>query len=195
MIIRLCHIAPANCFPLLCQFLSCASCILFCYSPCCLCSRSRFTCVSLSHLPVCLSSLSRPPSVPDRQENFKSSMGAQFTLVVDQVQKPQSPPVPPPSSAAASPPTLTVPLSPPVPLHLSKPAVFSGDSGDCTAFLTQCQLHFKLQAAAFPADQARVAYIISHLGLAEALATAEWSCSSAICNSLALFTRSFTQIL
>ena len=70
MIIRLCHIAPANCFPLLCQFLSCASCILFCYSPCCLCSRSRFTCVSLSHLPVCLSSLSRPPSVPDRQENF-----------------------------------------------------------------------------------------------------------------------------
>ena len=78
--------SPQLSVPLLfCQFLFCASCILFCYSPCCLCSRSVtsrpcvlpscvitcptlmcFTCVSLSHLPVCLSTLSPPPSVPAR---------------------------------------------------------------------------------------------------------------------------------
>ena len=106
-----------------------------------------------------------------------------------------SSPAPPSSSAEASSLGPTAPLPHPVPLHLSKPAIFSGDSGDCTAFLTQCELHFELQVAAFPSERAKVAYIISHLtGRAEAWATAEWSRKTAICNSVARFTKSFTQI-
>ena len=41
---------------LLCQFLSCASCILFCYSPCCLCSRSVTSCVITCSALMCLTS-------------------------------------------------------------------------------------------------------------------------------------------
>uniref|UniRef100_A0A8D3D4L2 DUF4939 domain-containing protein n=1 Tax=Scophthalmus maximus TaxID=52904 RepID=A0A8D3D4L2_SCOMX len=47
--------------------------------------------------------------------------------------------------------------------HLSWPERFSGESGDCRAFLTQCGLHFELQAAYYPTDRARIAYLISHL--------------------------------
>ena len=73
-----CHIAQLSVPLSFCQFLSCASCIFFCFSQCCLCSRSItsrpcvlppcmitcpalmcFTCVSLSHL-LCASVLCLP---------------------------------------------------------------------------------------------------------------------------------------
>ena len=80
-------------------------------------------------------------------------------------------------------------------LQLSRPERFSGESGDVRPFLTQCELHFELQASAFPTDRTKVAFIISHLsGRAEAWATAEWSRRSAACATLASFTRAFEQV-
>lgn len=54
---------------------------------------------------------------------------------------------------------------PPIPSHLPppKPEEFSGDSGDCKVFLVQCGLHFELQAAAYPADHSKVAFVLSQL--------------------------------
>lgn len=123
-----------------------------------------------------------------------SAFGSQLNFLVNQMQK-APPPQVPPTADAVSLGGDAVPLPASVPIHLSKPANFSGDSGDCTAFLIQCGLHFKLQAAAIPSDRARVAYLVSHLtGRAEAQATTDWNRGSPICNSLALFIQSFTQI-
>ncbi len=47
-------------------------------------------------------------------------------------------------------------------LRLSSPEQFSGESGNCGTFLTQCELHFKFQAA-FPSDHSKIAYMISYL--------------------------------
>lgn len=70
--------------------------------------------------------------------------------------------------------------------HLSKPERFSGNSDNCVVFLFQCELHFEFQAATFPPDWAKIAYIISYLtGRAEAWTTAEWSHKSSVCSSLA----------
>lgn len=78
--------------------------------------------------------------------------------------------------------------------HLSK-LENSGESGDHQAFLVQCGLHFKLQAASYCSERSKVVFIISHLrGRAEARVAAEWNRDSALCNSLALFTEAFTKI-
>lgn len=52
-------------------------------------------------------------------------------------------------------------LTPPV--HLSKTGKFSGDSGDCRTFIAQCELHYEFQAACFPNDRTRIAFMIFHL--------------------------------
>ena len=94
-------------------------------------------------------------------------------------------------SNAASP----LPTSPSLPLHLSRPEHFSRDSGDCRAFLTQCDSHFELQAAVFPSNHSKIPYIISQLtGRMEAWAMVEWSWKSPVCNSLSLFFKTFPQI-
>uniref|UniRef100_A0A3B3I1M0 ribonuclease H n=1 Tax=Oryzias latipes TaxID=8090 RepID=A0A3B3I1M0_ORYLA len=93
--------------------------------------------------------------------------------------------------------TATTPPGPsePRPVRLSSPERFSGDSGDCRSFLTQCELHFEFQSHAFPSDRAKIAYIVSYLsGRAKAWATSEWSRRSAVCNSLPLFLETFRQI-
>ena len=81
----------------------------------------------------------------------------------------------------------TVPSSP-FP-HLARPQRFSGESGDCRAFLTQCELHFELQAAAYPTDRAKVAFVISHLSR-----RAESWAGAVVCDSYVCFTQTFTQI-
>lgn len=69
--------------------------------------------------------------------------------------------------------------------QLSNPQRFDSESGYVRLFLTQCELHFELQAPVFPSDRSKIAYIISHLtGRAEAWATAEWSRRSPSCSSL-----------
>ena len=94
-------------------------------------------------------------------------------------------PDPPPS-----PTTIPTPV-----LHLSKPARFSGDSESCRSFLVQCGLHFEMQAASFPTDCAKVAYMISHLsGRAEAWATAEWARNSPVCDSVDTFKEKLSKI-
>lgn len=80
-------------------------------------------------------------------------------------------------------------------LHLAQPKKFSGDSKDFKAFLTQCDLHFQMQAAAFSTDKAKIAYIMCHLmGRAEAWATAEWGRRSLLCNLFTAFHDSFLLI-
>uniref|UniRef100_A0A3P9HNI2 DUF4939 domain-containing protein n=1 Tax=Oryzias latipes TaxID=8090 RepID=A0A3P9HNI2_ORYLA len=97
----------------------------------------------------------------DRQEKQLTAIGDRIDTLARQVQQPLTP----------------------HPLHPSPR--FSGDSGDCRAFVTQCELHFELQAASFPTDRAKVAFIISHLtGRAGAWATAEWQRGRATCASL-----------
>lgn len=95
-----------------------------------------------------------------------------------------------PATSGGDPVGETVPSAPSP--HLAKPETLLGD---CRAFLTQCELHFELQAAAYPTDRAKVAFVISHLtGRAESWATAEWSRKSVVCDSYANFTQTFTQI-
>lgn len=78
--------------------------------------------------------------------------------------------------------------------QLSRPEHFSGDSSDVKLFLIQCKLHSELQATNFPSDQAKIAFIISHLCChVEAWTTVELSRRSVICSSLS-FTRASEQI-
>lgn len=89
----------------------------------------------------------------------------------------------------ASPTTKTVPLIPP---QLARQEKFSGVSGDCWSFLTQCELHFELQAVSFQTGWSKIAFLISHLtGRAEAWATTECSRRSHLCESFSLFSLTF----
>lgn len=135
------------------------------------------------------------------QEFLLAGFGNQLNSLMDQMRGLHSPVALSTEAAsslgAAAEPAAPVVLSTPapLPLHLSRPERFSGDSGDCKTFLTQCDLHFELQAAALPTDRSKIAYIISHLmGRAETWATAEWSRGSPVCSSLPAFTTSLTQI-
>lgn len=77
-----------------------------------------------------------------------------------------------------------------MPVQLARPERFSGDSGDCCSFLTQCELHFELQAQMLQSERAKIAYLISHLtGIAEAWVMVEWAR-----RSLFSFREVFTQI-
>lgn len=129
----------------------------------------------------------------DQMESFFSVVSDQIFNLAMQIQRL--------SSAPSN--TSLVPNAPAVPsvsntslfFTSSKTQKFSGDSGDCRAFLTQCELHFELQATAHPTERSKIAYLISHvIGRAEASATAEWSCQSLVCNSYSSLTQPLTQI-
>ena len=134
-----------------------------------------------------------------RQDNILTAVGGQMNFLGEQLQRL----LPATASAArddaagapAAQPQPPVIASPHTHLHLSKPEQFSGDSGDCRSFLTQCELHFEFQSTSFPSERAKVAFIMTHLtGRAAAWAAAEWHRESEICNSLPQFTRTLTQI-
>lgn len=128
-------------------------------------------------------------------EKFQSSVGNQVKLLTEQLQQLLShspapePSAPAPAPASAPAPAFTGISSP----HLAHPEHFTGDSGDCRAFLVQCGLHFELQAPLFPTDRTKIAYA-SPAGRAEAWATAEWHRNSPVCSSLQLFTDTFCKI-
>ncbi|CAK6983400.1 hypothetical protein L3Q82_001622 [Scomber scombrus] len=115
-----------------------------------------------------------------RQEDFQASVTSQVNHLAGQLHQvllrlDTAPPATPPAENPAAAPTGPVA---PISLRLAPPEKFSGNSGDCRTFLVQCDLHFKLNPAAFESDQAKVAFIVSHLtGRAAAWATAEWSSS------------------
>ena len=134
----------------------------------------------------------------DRQDEFQSAVTNQVNHLALQMQQVLSPlkdgssaPTPampgPPSVASdhTTPPGST--------LRLAPPERFSGDSGNCRSFLVQCELHFAHNPAAFVSDQAKVAFMLSHMsGRAAAWATAEWSRNSPICQSLNMFTQTLS---
>jgi len=132
-----------------------------------------------------------------RQESFQTSVNSQVNHMVDQLVRvlahleagSQT------SSAAAPLPEAVNPVAPvvqgPTPSscsRLASPEKFSGDSGDCRPFLVQCDLHYQHQPSAFPTDQSRIAFMITHLtGRAATWATAEWARDSPLCRSLRLY--------
>ncbi|XP_034074729.1 alpha-N-acetylneuraminide alpha-2,8-sialyltransferase isoform X1 [Gymnodraco acuticeps] len=104
-----------------------------------------------------------------------------------------------PTPAMPDPPSVVVvsdhTTSPGSTLRLAPPERFSRDSGNCRPFLVQCELHFAHNPAAFVSDQARVAFMLSHMsGRAAAWATAEWSRNSPICQSLNMFTQTLSRV-
>ncbi|CAL9698545.1 unnamed protein product [Knipowitschia caucasica] len=121
---------------------------------------------------------------------------AQMNFIVDRLQKMVDSATPPQSDNPSAPPEPTAMATPGSShMRLSNPERFSGETGDCWPFLSQCELHFEFQQACFPSDRAKIAYIISYLtGRARAWATAEWDGRSTICNSLPLFIRTFNHI-
>ncbi|KAI3370297.1 hypothetical protein L3Q82_025072 [Scortum barcoo] len=77
-----------------------------------------------------------------------------------------APPASPATAAAAPPQPPPVPFSLPVssaPVCLASPPKFSGESGECRPFLIQCDLHFSMDPNAFASEQARVAFMVSHI--------------------------------
>jgi len=70
-------------------------------------------------------------------------------------------------------------------LRLANPERYSGEPGRCKTFLTECDMHFEFSPQHFPADRAKVAFIISNLGArAQVWATAEWGRGSRVCQTL-----------
>ena len=146
-----------------------------------------------------LSSVSRGvQELSRRQEEFQASVTSQVNHLASQLHQVLSqlgtaPPATPPAETPAA-----APVTGPVvhmSLRLAPPEKFSGDSGDCRTFLVQCDLHFRHNPAAFESDQAKVAFMVSHLtGRAAAWATAEWSRDSDICQSLTVFRDNLSRI-
>lgn len=47
-------------------------------------------------------------------------------------------------------------------LHPPKPECFSGEAGNCHSFISQCALHFELNASVFSSDRAKITFRISN---------------------------------
>lgn len=134
----------------------------------------------------------------ERQEGMIAAFTNQLNLLAEQLKpNPANPDTASGDTATHQPPVSnpTLPLIQPAQIQLSRPEKFSGDSGDCRTFITQCELHFEMQPTAFLTDRAKIAYIISHLtGRAEAWATAEWNRGDTVCTNLPRFIETLNQI-
>ncbi|KAK5884219.1 hypothetical protein CesoFtcFv8_018064 [Champsocephalus esox] len=137
----------------------------------------------------------------DRQEDFQTSVTSQVNHLAEQLHRVLThqeatstapiPATPPDANPAAN--QAEVSFSP-VPLRLASPEKYS-ESGNCRTFLVQCDLHYQLNPAAFVSDEAKVAFMVSHLtGRAAAWATAEWSRDSSICGSFTAFKNTMSRI-
>ena len=126
------------------------------------------------------------------QEDFKTTVTTQVNLLAAQVRQvlthlTKDPPSPdtiaPPSPAAAG--ASSAPVIHAAAPRLAPPEKFSGESGECRAFIVDCEMHYEHLPSAFSTERSKVAFMISHLtGRARAWATAEWSRDSSICGSL-----------
>ena len=140
----------------------------------------------------------------EQQGNFQSSVTEQVNLLTDQLSflighvkadPSASLPAMTPTPASENTAALDHARFPSTGLRLAAPDKFSGDSGDCRPFLVLCDLHFKHNPAAFVSDQARIAFVMSHLtGRAAAWATAEWSRDSIVCQTLSRFTDTMSRV-
>uniref|UniRef100_A0A3P9JJ87 CCHC-type domain-containing protein n=1 Tax=Oryzias latipes TaxID=8090 RepID=A0A3P9JJ87_ORYLA len=130
-----------------------------------------------------------------RQEQQLTALHKRLDLLVTEVQPSSSSQTPHPSSSSSPAPVAPFQTSPAPVVQLARPERFSGDSGDCRAFITQCELHLELHTAAFPTERSKVAFMISHLtDRAGAWATAEWQRGATTCASLPAFLEAFTQV-
>ena len=64
-----------------------------------------------------------------------------------------------PSTSSMNPVQINLPGN----VHLAPPERFSGDPKRFAVFINQCRLHFLCRPAAFPTDQAKVAFVLSYL--------------------------------
>uniref|UniRef100_A0A9J8CX15 cAMP-dependent protein kinase type II-alpha regulatory subunit n=1 Tax=Cyprinus carpio carpio TaxID=630221 RepID=A0A9J8CX15_CYPCA len=91
-----------------------------------------------------------------------------------------------------------VAASPPVVSQESKvapPEKYSGESGDCAAFLMQCELQFEMQPSSFPSERAKVGYVLSLLvGRALTWWSAEWKRRTECCDSFERFSREMRRV-
>uniref|UniRef100_A0A8C2FFA1 Retrotransposon gag domain-containing protein n=1 Tax=Cyprinus carpio TaxID=7962 RepID=A0A8C2FFA1_CYPCA len=91
-----------------------------------------------------------------------------------------------------------VAASPPVMNQESKvapPEKYSGESGDCAAFLMQCELQFEMQLLSFPSERAKVGYVLSLLvGRARTWGSAEWKRRTECCDSFERFSREMRRV-
>jgi len=138
-------------------------------------------------------------ALTDSQSEFRGAVTTQINRLAEQfhniLTRLDSVPAASSDVAAPAPETTADFLVPNSMIRLAPPAKFSGESGNCSPFLTQCDLHFTCLPAAFPSDSAKVAFIVSHLtGRAEAWATAEWARNSPVCKSLQLFIETIKKI-
>lgn len=90
-----------------------------------------------------------------------------------------------------------VATSPPTMHQESKvapPEKYSGESGDCAAFLMQCELQFEMQPSSFPSERAKVGYVLSLLvGRARTWGSAEWK-RTECCDSFERFSREMRRV-
>uniref|UniRef100_A0A8P4GTJ9 Gypsy retrotransposon integrase-like protein 1 n=1 Tax=Dicentrarchus labrax TaxID=13489 RepID=A0A8P4GTJ9_DICLA len=120
------------------------------------------------------------------QEEFRSGMTAQVTILTTQIEQvlahlTKNPSATPSPATAAAPP---VPATHAPTPRLAPPEKFSGESGECRSFIVDCEMHYEQLPSAFPTEKSKVAFMISHLtGRARDWATAEWSRGSPICQS------------
>ena len=159
----------------------------------------------LAHHAAQLVSINRGVgNLTDRQAEFQEAVTNQVNHLADQVHRAlaqleagsstRSPTMPSPSVASAGAAADHIPSSG-TSLRLASPEKFSGDSGDCRPFLVQCELHFTHNPSAFISDQARVAFMLSHLtGRAAAWATAEWSSNSPVSQSVNMFSETLRHV-
>ncbi|KAM3619957.1 uncharacterized protein V6R79_016353 [Siganus canaliculatus] len=132
-----------------------------------------------------------------QQEEYQKAMATQLGHLsvqvrdlLDHLRQTSSPSVAPQTQAAAPGPPAPVSPAPYTGsgIKLASPERYSGDPGQCKAFLTDCDIHFEHSPQAFPTDRSRVAFMVSHLtGRARAWATAEWARDSPLCASVTDF--------
>ena len=138
----------------------------------------------------------------NNQEDFKTAMSSQVSHLAAQVEQvlsllTRSPSAPAtaatPSSAAAGEQTASG-LRVPAP-HLASPERYSGEPGECRAFIIDCEMHFEYMPSAFTTQRSKIAFMISHLtGRARAWATAEWSRDSFLCHSIEDFVETLKRV-
>ncbi|KAL0147670.1 hypothetical protein M9458_057027, partial [Cirrhinus mrigala] len=96
-------------------------------------------------------------------------------------------------TALQQPPVISSPSAPAC--SMAKPAAFSGEVSECSGFLLQCSLYFKMLPQQFINDHAKITFIISLLsGRARQLAQSMWNTNSPVTRSQERFVAHFREV-
>lgn len=78
---------------------------------------------------------------------------------------------------------------------MARPATYSGEEGECSGFLLQCELYMEMQASQFTSERAKIAFIISLLtGRALLWARALWDAKGTVTQSFTHFITHFREV-